>query len=58
MTFPEVLILPLAILIIILIGSRISCKHQKKEWNNRYCPKCGERWKSFDVDSSRAVGYK
>lgn len=52
------LILPIIILSIMIIGG-IWCKNlEDKEWNNGSCPRCHKGfYKSFDMDSSGAVGY-
>ena len=31
---------------------------EKREWNNGVCRHCGGMWRSFDIDSSGAIGYK
>lgn len=34
-------------------------RNEDKEWNNGGCPECAKGFfKSFDMDSSGAVGYK
>jgi hypothetical protein len=51
-------ILPIIILSVWIIGG-IWCKREEdKEWNKGSCPKCNNGfYKSFDMDSSGAVGY-
>ena len=31
---------------------------EKKIWNKGYCPKCGEKWIMFDMDSQGGRMYK
>lgn len=46
------------IILLITIGIIDCIKQENKEWNNGVCFKCNSGWyKSFDVDSSGAVGY-
>jgi hypothetical protein len=40
-----------------IIGVIIQANFEKKEWSNGFC-KCGSAWKSFDMDSAGAIGYK
>jgi len=44
------------ILIIMIIGSIWNYFDEKKSYNKGICPDCGGPWKSFDMDSSGAVG--
>ena len=46
------------ILIQIIVGVILIRRYEKKEWNNGICPKCGEEWKLFDVDSQGGRMYR
>lgn len=46
------------ILIQIIVGVILVRRHEKKEWNNGICSKCGEKWKLIDVDSQGRRMYR
>lgn len=45
-------------ILFLIVGSYIGYMLDKHDWNNGAC-KCNKGfWKSFDTDSSGAIGYK
>ena len=46
------------ILIQIVIGMMLIIRHERKEWNDGVCSKCGEKWKHFDTDSQGGRMYR
>jgi hypothetical protein len=46
------------ILATMVIGGFLCRRYEKREWNKGYCRETGYPWKSFDMDSSGARGYK
>ena len=48
----------ICILIQIIIGVVLIRRYEKKEWNNGICPKCGDKWRLFDIDSQGGRMYR
>ncbi len=44
------------VLFLFVVG-RIIRRAERKKWHEGFCPHTGERWQSFDMDSSGAIGY-
>ena len=48
----------------LIIAALIFCcywfgyRHEKKLWNNGWCPQCNNIWRSFDMDSQGGRGYR
>ena len=47
-----------SVLIFIISGSILNYLDETRNWNKGHCSRCYSQWKSFDMDSSGAVGYK
>ena len=47
----------LVIFLVIVVGMTVTRNHEKKEYNNGICPKCGGRLIYFDSDSQGGRGY-
>lgn len=47
----------LLILLVIVVGMTLTRNHEKKEYNNGICPKCGRNLRYFDSDSQGGRGY-
>jgi len=44
---------------LIICGIILAARSENKKWNNGGCPYCEKGfWKSFDVDSGGAIGYR
>lgn len=57
MTLIISLILLLILLIAVPFGIIYARQSEKKDWNKGYCPKCGAKWRYFDIDSQGGRGY-
>ena len=51
------ILIGLAIILVAAIGMTVTRNHEKKEYNNGICPKCGGNLRSFDSDSQGGRGY-
>ncbi len=52
------IIASLALVAVMVIGSWLCWRNEKREWNNGICPKCGVfEWRYFDTDSQGGHGY-
>lgn len=47
----------LLILLVIIVGMAVTRNHEKKEYNNGICTKCGGNLRYFDSDSQGGRGY-
>ena len=47
----------IAILLVIVVGSLLCWRSEKRQYNNGYCS-CGARWIHFDCDSQGGDGWK
>ena len=47
----------LVILLVMVVGMAVTRNHEKKEYNDGICPKCGGKFKLFDYDSQGGRGY-
>lgn len=47
----------LVILLVMVVGMIVTRNHEKKEYNDGICPKCGGKFKLFDYDSQGGRGY-
>lgn len=57
-SFSSIEIVIISIILIIGITFILIARHlEKKDWNNGYCPSCGEPWRHFDNDSQGGRGY-
>ena len=51
-------LLPAVIILVGLFGGAFIARHyEKRDWNNGFCRKTGQPWKSFDMDSQGGRGY-
>ncbi len=48
----------IGLIIFIVCGGIWGYYNEKRLWNRGHCSICGSIWKSFDMDSSGAVGFK
>lgn len=52
------IIIIVATVLLIIIGSIMVRRSEIKHWNNGYCKECGLPWKQFDTDSQGGRMYR